>query len=68
MRRAGAAADELLAWAAAQGGTVTGEHGIGLVKRGGLARQWDAPTVALHRAVKRAIDPDGLMNPGKKEP
>jgi FAD/FMN-containing dehydrogenase len=65
--RAGRAADELLAWAAAQGGTVTGEHGVGLVKRGGLARQWDAPTVALHRAVKRAIDPDGLMNPGKKE-
>jgi FAD/FMN-containing dehydrogenase len=68
LERAGAAADELLAWAAAAGGTVTGEHGIGLVKHGGLARQWDAPTVALHRAVKRAIDPAGLMNPGKKEP
>jgi glycolate oxidase subunit GlcD len=66
--RAEAAAGELFAFAAARGGTVSGEHGIGLVKRGGLRRQWGPAAVELHRAIKRAFDPQGLMNPGKKEP
>ncbi|MBD0291044.1 MAG: FAD-binding protein [Thermoleophilia bacterium] len=64
--RAEEAADELVALALELGGSVTGEHGIGWVKRGKLERQWSAPAVELHRAVKRAFDPMGLFNPGKK--
>ena len=48
------------------GGSVSGEHGIGLVKNGQLARQWAPPAVAMHEAIKRAFDPKGLLNPGKK--
>jgi FAD/FMN-containing dehydrogenase len=68
LHRAEEAAAELFAWAAAHGGTVSGEHGVGLLKRGGLALQWSPAAVELHRAVKRAFDPKGLLNPGKKEP
>ncbi len=50
------------------GGSVTGEHGIGLAKAGQLRRQWPARAVELHRAVKAAFDPMGIMNPGKKSP
>ena len=48
------------------GGSVSGEHGIGLVKNGQLARQWQPAAVAMHEAIKRAFDPKGLLNPGKK--
>jgi glycolate oxidase len=48
------------------GGSISGEHGIGLTKRGWLARQWDSRAVELHRAVKHLFDPKGLLNPGKK--
>ena len=50
------------------GGTVSGEHGIGLLKAGQLSRQWAPAAVAAHRAVKRALDPHGLFNPGVKHP
>jgi glycolate oxidase subunit GlcD len=66
LERAGAAAAELFAAVAAMGGTISGEHGLGWVKRGHLAKQWSPATLRLHAAVKRAIDPQGLMNPGKK--
>jgi glycolate oxidase len=45
---------------------VSGEHGIGVAKRGQLARQWPGPALDLHERVKRAFDPEGLLNPGKK--
>jgi FAD/FMN-containing dehydrogenase len=64
--RAAAAADEVFALAARLGGSISGEHGIGLVKRGQLGRVWSAPALALHQRVKAACDPRGLMNPGKK--
>jgi FAD/FMN-containing dehydrogenase len=66
--RADAAALELFALARELGGTVTGEHGIGVLKRGQLAEQWSPAAVAAHRAIKRALDPKGLLNPGKKVP
>jgi glycolate oxidase len=50
------------------GGTVSGEHGIGVLKAGQLARQWPAAAVSAQRAIKAALDPKGLLNPGKKEP
>ena len=66
--RADAAAAELFDLAVRLGGTVTGEHGIGVLKRGRLSRQWSPAAVAAHRAIKVALDPKGLFNPGKKEP
>lgn len=64
--RADAAANELFELALRLGGTVTGEHGIGVLKRGWLARQWAPAAAAAHDAVKAALDPKGLFNPGKK--
>lgn len=64
--RAEAAAAELFSLAAQLGGSVSGEHGIGWVKRGTLERQWDPAALSMHEAVKRAFDPKGLLNPGKK--
>lgn len=66
LERAEAAASELFAFAIACGGTVSGEDGVGALKRGQLARQWAPPALALHDAVKRAFDPHGLLNRGKK--
>ena len=65
---AGEAAAELFELARRLGGTVSGEHGIGVLKRGQLARQWAPAAVAAQRAIKHALDPKGLLNPGKKEP
>jgi FAD/FMN-containing dehydrogenase len=66
--RADAAARDLFALARELGGTASGEHGIGLLKRGQLSAQWAPAAVEAHRAIKRALDPKGLFNPGKKEP
>jgi FAD/FMN-containing dehydrogenase len=66
--RADAAAQDLFALARELGGTVSGEHGIGLLKQGQLRAQWPPAAVEAHRAIKRALDPKGLFNPGKKEP
>ena len=48
------------------GGTVSGEHGLGLVRSGWLERQWGERAAALHGEIKRVFDPKGLLNPGKK--
>jgi len=50
------------------GGTLSGEHGIGLAKREFMAQALDAPTLAMMRAIKTAFDPDGILNPGKLLP
>jgi FAD/FMN-containing dehydrogenase len=48
------------------GGTISGEHGVGFVKRNWLARQLGPRVYELHGAVKHAFDPQNLLNPGKK--
>ncbi len=48
------------------GGSVAGEHGVGLLKGGRLEDQWPRAAVELHEAIKRIFDPKGLLNPGKK--
>lgn len=68
VRRGEAAAQELFELAVRLGGSVSGEHGIGLVKRDALSRQFEAPVLALHEQIKRCFDPKGLLNPGKKLP
>jgi glycolate oxidase subunit GlcD len=65
-RRADAACHELFALALRLGGTVTGEHGIGWLKRGQLEHQLGAAGYDLHLRIKQAFDPKGLLNPGKK--
>jgi FAD/FMN-containing dehydrogenase len=64
--RAAEAASDLFELAVRLGGSVSGEHGIGLVKRGQLARQWAPRALELHRAVEQAFDPKRLLNPGRK--
>ena len=64
--RAEAAAEELFDLAVRLGGSISGEHGLGLTKAGGLERQWRPTALALHDAVKSAFDPKNLLNPGKK--
>jgi FAD/FMN-containing dehydrogenase len=66
LARARAASEELLQLAVDLGGSVSGEHGLGLVRSGELERQWLPGALDLHREIKRAFDPKGLFNPGKK--
>ncbi len=61
-----AATDELFALAVGLGGAISGEHGVGALKRGQLARQWPPAALGLHEQIKLAFDPKGLLNPGKK--
>jgi len=49
----------------AHGGSISAEHGIGVLKRDELPHYKDATALALMRAVKRALDPQGLLNPGR---
>lgn len=60
-----AAFDDLVDATLALGGTVTGEHGVGLLKRDHLVRQLGEGGMRLQRAIKAAFDPDDLLNPGK---
>lgn len=63
--RARAAADAVVAAALDCGGSVTAEHGIGLAKRDDLAAAVSPTVLDLHRAVRNALDPYGVLNPGK---
>lgn len=47
------------------GGTVTGEHGVGLAKKAFLRQQFGEGSYALLHTIKKALDPNGLLNPGK---
>jgi glycolate oxidase len=66
--RAPAAVEAVIDAALACGGTITGEHGVGLAKRPFLRRELGDAQVALMRAVKQAWDPAGILNPGKVLP
>src|SRR3954453_24209730 len=65
-RRADAACHDLFDLAIRLGGTISGEQGIGWLKRGQLVRQWGPEAYRLHTSIKQAFDPKGLLNPGKK--
>ena len=64
--RADRAVEDLFDLAIRLGGTISGEHGLGWLKRGYLERQWSPRAMELHHAVKQAFDPKNLLNPGKK--
>ena len=66
MARATKAAEEGFDLAVRLRGSISGEHGLGWLKRGELKRQWAPPALALHDGIKATFDPKNLLNPGKK--
>jgi glycolate oxidase len=65
IHRAHEAFDEIFAHAIEMGGSITGEHGVGIVKLRHLESQLGADQLALLRRIKAAFDPHGILNPGK---
>ena len=59
------AANEVFQAALALGGTLTGEHGVGTLKRHWLEAELGPASMAVHAAIKHALDPLGILNPGK---
>ena len=66
--RAQAALARVFTLALALGGTLSGEHGIGLLKRAFMPQAIDATTLAMMRQLKAVFDPDDILNPGKLLP
>jgi len=64
-KRSDAALDELFRQVLAWGGSITGEHGIGLAKKRWWPQAVSPESLALHRTIKQALDPKGILNPGK---
>ena len=62
------ALDRLFDLVLSLGGTLSGEHGIGMVKRAFMARAITPATLDVMRAIKRQFDPQGILNPGKLLP
>jgi glycolate oxidase len=65
MERGQAAFDAIMELGLSLGGTVTGEHGVGTLKRDWLMKELGPVGLRVHRAVKEAFDPLGILNPGK---
>jgi FAD/FMN-containing dehydrogenase len=57
--------DEIMQIALELGGTITGEHGVGVLKKRLLAEELGGLNLDVHRRIKTALDPDGILNPGK---
>ncbi|HEX3548828.1 MAG TPA: FAD-linked oxidase C-terminal domain-containing protein, partial [Candidatus Elarobacter sp.] len=68
MARVTAAARAIFEATVELGGTLSGEHGIGLLKKQFMELDVGADAIAVMRAIKDAIDPLGIMNPGKVFP
>jgi glycolate oxidase len=64
-RRARESFDAIMALGLELGGTITGEHGVGLLKKEWLARELGPTGLELQRGLKAVFDPLGLLNPGK---
>ncbi|MFH8347195.1 FAD-binding oxidoreductase [Streptomyces sp. NPDC018045] len=64
-RRARESFDEIMALGLELGGTITGEHGVGVLKKEWLARELGPVGLEMHRGIKAVFDPLGLLNPGK---
>lgn len=62
------AGEEILGVCFAMGGTITGEHGIGLEKLGAMPLMFSLADLAVMRKIKRVFDPDAILNPGKLLP
>ncbi|HKI73935.1 MAG TPA: FAD-linked oxidase C-terminal domain-containing protein, partial [Pseudomonadales bacterium] len=66
--RAEAFGAEILTLCIEKGGTITGEHGVGIEKIDQMCAQFSEPELALFHGVKAAFDRDGILNPGKAVP
>jgi glycolate oxidase len=64
-RRAQVAFDRIMEIGLELGGTITGEHGVGVLKRDWLVQEIGPVAVSVHRAIKAALDPENILNPGK---
>ncbi len=62
---ADAALDLLFTWILDHGGAITGEHGVGLAKKPWIRKALGEISFATHRTLKAALDPNGILNPGK---
>lgn len=65
MQRVHLALDEIVGKTLSLGGTITGEHGVGLAKKQWIRQQLGDGSYELMRQIKRSLDPHGLLNPGK---
>jgi glycolate oxidase len=65
MQRVHVAFDAIVSKTLEVGGTITGEHGVGLAKKVWLRKQFGDDSYELLRQIKSTLDPRGLMNPGK---
>jgi len=65
MARVEKAMTEIFEYAVKLGGTITGEHGVGLAKKAFLPKAIGDASLGLMRRLKRTLDPDNLLNPGK---
>jgi glycolate oxidase len=68
VRRARLAFDEIMRLGLSLGGTVTGEHGVGWLKRDWLATELGPVSLRVHEDIKGVLDPTGILNPGKVLP
>ena len=64
-KRVEAAFEEIFTAALGLGGTITGEHGVGIKKRHVLPKQLGSTGMQTMAAIKRALDPNNILNPGK---
>jgi glycolate oxidase len=67
-KRAKMAFSEIVRIAQSLGGTASGEHGIGSIKRGLVMDEVSQSVIEIQRAIKKLLDPAGILNPGKKLP
>lgn len=65
VKRSQLASDDIMAASLDLGGTITGEHGVGLLKREYLELELGPVSLRVHRDLKQALDPGGILNPGK---
>ena len=64
-KRADAAVDKLFTWVLEHDGAITGEHGVGLAKKPWIKQALGPVSFAMHKQIKQAMDPKGILNPGK---